>query len=139
LADIAFDHTGNLISEIENESDHATRAQRGCQQFAKHPVRIICCAADDQHITFLTLFYGDVDHPVVARLCKHGNRGTRDLRAGPDWAHIRFHQPRTTKRFVRCGDSNRGQRANSVAVGALDVTNDDGLHLRISSTVGNSR
>jgi hypothetical protein len=40
---------------------------------------------------------------------------------------------------MRGGHTDSGKRAYGVVVGAFDIANDDGFHLRISSTVGNSR
>ena len=113
--------------------------QRGRQQFAEHAVGVVGGAADHQDVALLALLDRDMDHPVVARLRQNGDRGSGNLRAGPDRPHIGLHQARASERLVRGGDAERLHGADGIAVGAFDIADDDGFHFRISSTVGNSR
>jgi hypothetical protein len=103
------------------------------------PVGIVGGAAEHHDITLPALLDRDMDHPIVARLRENGDRGAGNLRTRPDWAQIRLHQAGAAERLVHGDDAECGHGANGVAIGALDVADDDGFHFKISSTAGNSR
>jgi hypothetical protein len=150
LAETAFDQTGKSIScsalhvaaaGVDDEADHAARAQRGRQQFPEHAVGVVGGAADHQHVAFLALLDRDMDHPVVAGLRQHGNGRAADRGAGINRPQIRLHQAGTAERLVRGGDAAGGERPDGVGISALDVADNDGFHdfLRTQPSVSVTR
>ncbi len=101
LAEIAFDHTGKPISVsgfTSRQPASMTRpiTPRATSAVASNspnmPSVLSARAADHQHVAFLTLLDRDMDHPVVAGLRQHGDRGPADRGAGPDRPHVGLHQ-----------------------------------------------
>ncbi len=61
----------------------AARFQRGREQIAEHAVGIVGGAADHQNVARPALLDRDMDHPVVAGLRQHGDRGAGRLARPP--------------------------------------------------------
>lgn len=121
---------------IDDQSLHAARLQRGCEQLAEHAVGVVGGAAHDEDVALRALLDRDMNHPVVAGLRQHGDGGAGDRRASPDRPQIRLHQSEPIIGLVHGRDA---VLRHPSGIGTLDVANDDRLHASSSATVGNSR
>jgi hypothetical protein len=122
-------HLGQVTDVADAGIDHqplcAAGAERRREQVAEHPVLVVGRAADDDDVARLDLLGRDVQHPVVARLRQHGDRGAAAARAGIDRPHVVLQQADAAHRFMDAGDAEGRQLLDRRLVGALDVALDD--------------
>jgi len=116
LDEIALLQTGKFIS-------CSVRTSR--QQIAEIAVGTVARHARDDHVARADLLGRDVQHPVVARLQQHGDRRTRDARAGIDGPHIRFEQAHLAHGLVHRGRAIVRQRIGHGRIRAGDVAIDN--------------
>jgi hypothetical protein len=124
---------------VDDETGDAARLERGREQFAEHAVAVVGGTPDHQDVARLALLDRDMNHPVVAGLRQHGDRGARRFAARPYRTQIGLHQPDAPVSFMYRGNAERTEPLDHASVGPVDVANDDRLHANSSTAIGNSR
>src|SRR5699024_7977776 len=98
-----FELFGIAAAAIDDEPRGPSGAQRAGEKFAEEAILGFGGAAGDDDVSGLDLFGGDVEHPVVAWLQKHGHSRSAHLRARVDRADVGTHEAYASERFVDGG------------------------------------
>ena len=110
---------------VDHQSAHTACGQGRREQLTEISIFRRRFGRDDQHVTRLALFDGDMDHPVVVGRQADGDRRPADPGTGVDGRHVRRDQAGAALRLVNRGHPVLPEGIADLRVGARRIADDD--------------